>query len=68
MKILPEEKPYRKVFIKRNQHPEVLYEVFKAEKNKPENADKEVVFDKRMCVVKVNNEEVDRFTLFMSFQ
>ena len=74
LKDLPEESPYKKVFLKRDQHPDIrneekrLYEVFKAEKNKPENAEKEVVFDRRTRIVKVNNEEVDRFRLFTSFR
>ena len=68
LKDLPEENQYKKVFLKRDQHPEVrneekrLYEVFKAEKNKPENADYPVIFDRRKRIVTVNNEEVDCFT------
>ena len=74
LKDQPEGSQYKKVFLKRDQHPDVrneekrLYEVFKAEKNKPENADKVVVFDRRTRVVTVNNEEVDRFKLFTSFR
>ena len=74
LKDQPEGSPLRKVFLKRDQHPGIqneekrLYEVFKAEKNKPENADKDVVFDRRTRVVKVNDEEGDRFKLFTSFR
>ena len=74
LKDQPEGSKYKKVFLKRDQHPDVrneekrLYEVFKAEKNKPVNADKEVVFDRKARVVTVNNEEVDRFKLFTSFR
>ena len=74
LKDQPEESKYRKVFLKRDQHPDVrneekrLYEVFKAEKKKPVNADKDVVFDRKTRVVTVNNEEVDRFKLFTSFR
>ena len=73
LKDLPEGSQFKKVFLKRDQHPEVrneekrLYEVFKAEKNKPENADYPVMFDRRKRIVMVNNEEVDRFKLFWSF-
>ena len=69
-----EESVYRKIFLKKDTHPEVrkeekrLYEVFKAEKNKAENVDKEVIFDRKTRVVTVNDEEVDRFKLFSSFQ
>ena len=65
---------YRKVFLKRDTHPDVraeekrLYEVFKAERDKPENAGKEVLFDRKARVVTVNKEEVDRFRLFTSFR
>ena len=74
LKDQPEGSRYKKVFLKRDQHPDIrneekrLYEVFKAEKNKPENADKEIVFDRRARVVTVNNEEIDRFKLFTSFR
>ena len=74
LKDQPEGSPYKKVFLKRDQHPDIrneekrLYEVFKAEKNKPENAEYDVVFDRRARVVTVNNEEVDRFRLFTSFR
>ena len=73
LKDLPETSQFKRVFLKRDQHPEVrkeekrLYEVFKAEKKKPENADLPVLFDRRNRVVTVNNEEVDRFKLFSSF-
>ena len=65
--------PYQKIFLKKDTHPEVrkeekrLYEVFKTEKRKGENADKEVLFNRRTRVVTVNGEEVDRFKLFSSF-
>ena len=65
---------YKKVFLKKDQHPDIrqeekrLYEVFKAERNKPENADKVVVFNRRTRIVTVNGEEIDRFKLFSSFQ
>ena len=74
LKDQPEGSQYKKVFLKRDQHPDVrkeekrLYEVFKAEKNKPENADKVVVFDRKSRVVTVNNEEIDRFKLFAPFR
>ena len=73
LKEQPEGSEFKKVFLKRDQHPEVrkeekrLYEVFKAEKKKPENAEKEVIFNRRSRIVTVNNEEVDRFKLFSSF-
>ena len=73
LKDQPEGSEFKKVFLKRDQHPEVrkeekrLYEVFKAEKKKPENAEKEVIFNRRSRIVTVNNEEVDRFKLFSSF-
>ena len=65
---------YRKIFLKKDVHPDVraeekrLYEVFKAEKKKPENVNKDVVFNRKTRVVTVNAEEVDRFKLFSSFQ
>ena len=65
---------YRKIFLKKDVHPDIraeekrLYEVFKAEREKPENADKDVLFDRKERVVKVNGDEVDRFKLFSSFQ
>ena len=74
LKEQPEGSQYKRVFLKRDQHPDIrneekrLYEVFKAEKNKPENADINVVFDRRARVVTVNNEEVDRFRLGTSFR
>lgn len=69
-----ENDPYHRVYLKRDSHPQVrneekrLYEVFKAEKEKPENADIDVVFDRKTRVVSVNGEEIDRFKLFNSFQ
>ena len=66
--------PYKKVFLKKDQHPDIrneekrLYEVYKVERNKPENADKEVIFNRRTRVVTVNDEEIDRFKLFSGFQ
>lgn len=69
-----DEDPYKKVFLKRDTHPEVrneekrLYDIFKAEKEKPENVDKSVVFDRKTRVVTCNGEEIDRFKLFSSFQ
>ena len=65
---------YRKVFLKKDVHPDIraeekrLYEVFKAERDKPENVNKEVLFDRKTRVVTVNEEVVDRFKLFSSFQ
>ena len=65
---------YRKIFLKKDVHPDVraeekrLYEVFKAEKKKPENVNKDVVFNRKTRVVTVNAEEVDRFKLFSSSQ
>ena len=64
---------YRKIFLKKDVHPDVraeekrLYEVFKSEREKPENAGKDVLFDRKERVVKVNGEEVDSFKLFSSF-
>lgn len=66
--------PYKKVFLKRDTHPDIrkeekrLYDVFKAEKDKPVNADNEVIFDRRKRIVTCNGEEIDRFRLFSSFQ
>ena len=74
LKDQPDDSPYKRVYLKRDQHPDIrneekrLYEVFKAEKNKPENAEKDVIFDRRARIVKVNDEEVDRFKLFTSFR
>ena len=65
--------PYKKVFLKRDTHPEVrneekrLYDTFKAEKEKPENVGIDVVFDRKTRVVTVNGEIIDRFKLFSSF-
>ena len=65
---------YRRIFLKKDVHPDVraeekrLYEVFKAERDKPENVGKDVVFNRKNRVVTVNAEEVDRFKLFSSFQ
>ena len=64
---------YRKIFLKRDTHPDVraeekrLYKVFKAEKNKPENAGKEVLFDCKARMVTVDKEEVNRFRLSSYF-
>ena len=69
-----ENDPYHRVYLKRDSHPQVrneekrLYEVFKWEKEKPENAEMDVVFDRKTRVVTVNGEEIDRFKLFNSFQ
>ena len=74
LKDQPEGSDLKRVFLKKDQHPEVrneekrLYEVFKAEKKKPQNADKEIVFNRKTRVVLVNNEEIDRFRLFSSFR
>ena len=38
------------------------------EKEKPENADMNVVFDRKTRVVTVNGQEIDRFKLFNSFR
>ena len=65
---------YRKIFLKKDVHPDIraeekrLYEVFKAERDKPENVGKEVLFDRKTRVVTVNADVVDRFKLFSSFQ
>ena len=65
---------YKRIFLKRDTHPDVraeekrLYEVFKAERDKPENVDKEVLFDRKNRVVTVNRDEIDRFRLFSSFR
>ena len=73
LKDQPEESPYKKVFLKKDQHPDIrneekrLYEVFKAERIKPVNADKDVVFDRKLRIVTVNNEEIDSFKLFSGF-
>ena len=69
-----ENDPYHRVYLKRDSHPQVrneekrLYEVFKWEKEKPENADMNVVFDRKTRVVTVNGQEIDRFKLFNSFR
>ena len=69
-----EHDPFKRVFLKRDVHPDIrkeekrLYDVFKAERDKPQNADFEVVFDRKKRVVTVNGEEIDRFKLFTSFQ
>ena len=69
-----EHDPFKRVFLKRDVHPDIrkeekrLYEVFKAERNKPENAHLDVVFDRKKRVVTVNGEEIDKFKLFTSFQ
>ena len=66
--------PYQRVYLKRDPNPQVrneekrLYEVFKAEKEKPENVEIDVVFDRQTRVVTVNGEEIDRFQLFNYFQ
>lgn len=65
--------PYYRVYLKRDTHPEVrkeekrLYDVFKSEKDKPENADLPVVFDRKTRVVTCNGEIIDRFKLFSNF-
>ena len=72
LKDQPEGSVYKKVFLKKDQHPYIRqgekrqYDVFKAERNKPENADKEIVFNLRTRIVNINNEEIDRFKLFSS--
>ena len=59
--------------VKTDQHPDIrneekrMYEVFKAERNKAENADKVVVFNRKLRVVTVNGEEIDCFKLFSGF-
>ena len=69
----PEESCYKRVYLKNDTHPEIrkelkrLYDVFKAEKNKPENAGMEVIFDRKNRNIKCNGEEIDRFRLFSSF-
>ena len=66
--------PYKKVFLKKDLHPEVrneekrLYDVFKKEKAKPENADKSVIFDRKSRIITCNGEEIDKFKLFTHFQ
>ena len=66
--------PFKKVFLKRDAHPDIrreekcLYEVYKTERDKPQNADFEVVFDRKKRVVTVNRQEIDWFKLFTSFQ
>ena len=73
LKDQPEGSHYKRVFLKRDQHPDIrneekrLYEVFKAERDKPENGEKEVVFNRRTRIVTVNGDEIDRFKLFSSF-
>ena len=73
LKDQPDGSQYKRVFLKKDQHPDIrneekrLYEVFKAEKNKDENAEKEVVFNRRTRIVTVNGDEIDRFKLFSSF-
>ena len=69
-----EQDPFKRVFLKRDVHPDIrreekrLYDVFKAERDKPENAVFDVVFDRKKRVVTINGEEIDRFKLFTSFQ
>ena len=69
-----ENDPFKRVFLKRDVHPDIrreekrLYEVFKAERDKPQNVDFDVIFDRKKRVVTVNGEEIDRFKLFTSFQ
>ena len=69
-----EKEPFKRVFLQRDVHPDIrkeekrLYEVFKTERDEPQNADLDVVFDRKKRVVTVNGEEVDRFKLFTSFQ
>ena len=69
-----ENDPFKRVFLKRDVHPDIrkeekrLYEVFKAERAKPGNADLDVLFDRKNRVVTVNGQEIDRFSLFSSFQ
>ena len=69
-----EESQYYKVFLKRDTHPEIrkeekrLYDVFVAERDKPENADHEVLFDRKKRIVTCNGNEIDRFRLFSSFR
>ena len=69
-----ENDPFKRVFLKRDVHPDIrkeekrLYDVFKAERDKPQNADFNVVFDRKKRVVTVNGQEIDRFKLFTSFQ
>ena len=66
--------PFKKVFLKRDTHPDIrreekrLYDVYKTERDKPQNADMDVVLDRKKRVVTVNGEEIDRFKLFTSFQ
>ena len=73
LKDQPEGSPYKRVFLKKDQHPDIrneekrLYEVFKAERNKPENAHIEVVFNRKLRIVTVNGDEIDRFKLFSGF-
>ena len=72
LKNLEDEDPLKKIFLKPDVHPEVrkeekrLYDVFKVEKNKPDNADFAVVYDRKKRIVTVNGEEIDRFRLFSS--
>ena len=67
-----DDSPFKRVYLKADVHPEIrkeekrLYEIFKAEKLKPENADVDVLFDRKKRVVTVNGDEVDSFKLFSS--
>ena len=70
---LEETDPLKKVFLKPDTHPEVrkeekrLYEVFKTEKANRDNADIEVIYDRKRKVVTRNGEVVDRFRLYSHF-
>ena len=69
-----EHDPFKRVFLKRDVHPDIrkeekrLYDVFKIERDKPQNAHLDVTFDRKKRVVTVNGEEIDRFKLFTAFQ
>ena len=64
----------RTVFIKADEHPEIrkemkrLHDVFKEEKNKPENTGVEIKFDRKARKVTRNGEEIDSFRVLSLFQ
>ena len=64
----------RTVFIKADEHPEIrkemkrLYDVFKEEKNKAENAPFDIKFDRKARKVTRNGQEIDSFRVLSLFQ
>lgn len=74
LKDVTAESKFHKVFIKADEHPAVraemqrLYNVFKAEKTKPENVGVEIKFDRKARKVMRNGEEIDKFGLISFFR